>query len=143
MSYFELSELLASEKALSKRISNLPTWEIVEHLNELREKILDPLRVAWGSPINVTSGFRGKKLNAEVGGSATSAHMCGYAVDLVPANGKIELFIAFAIDWAKTNNIGFDQIIDEKDKRGNHWCHIGLYNSANEQRRETKKMLKA
>lgn len=142
MKYFGLDELLSSDTALTKRIPNYPSWEVVEHLKELTAKILDPLRYEWGSAIKVTSGYRGKKLNAQVGGSDTSAHMRGYAVDLVPANGRIEEFIEFAIEWARVNDIAFDQIIDEKDKKGNHWCHIGLYNSANQQRRETKKMTK-
>jgi len=142
MKYFELTELIHSDKAISSKVDNAPTWEISNHLKELTEKILDPLREGWGSGLRVTSGYRCPKLNSLVGGSATSAHTAGYAADLQPINGKISEFIEFAIEWANKNNIAFDQIIDEKDKKGNHWCHIGLYNLKGQQRRETKKMLK-
>lgn len=44
---------------------------------------LEALRHAMGDkPIRVTSGFRSKKCNSDVGGSPTSRHMYGYAADL-------------------------------------------------------------
>lgn len=84
--YFELDELLCSETALNCSIENLPSWEDVENLRELAMDVLDPLRVAWGQPIAVTSGFRSPALNAKVGGVPNSAHMVGCAVDIRPAS---------------------------------------------------------
>lgn len=44
---------------------------------------LEALRHAMGDkPIRITSGFRSKKCNADVGGSPTSRHMYGYAADM-------------------------------------------------------------
>ena len=76
-----------------KKIDNFPAWQHVQNLQELTEKLLDPLREAYGKPINVTSGFRSKKLNEALKGSKTSAHLLGYAADLVPADGDIDAFI--------------------------------------------------
>lgn len=45
---------------------------------------LDVLRRAWGDAIFVNSGYRCRKHNAEVGGSATSRHMIGCAADIRP-----------------------------------------------------------
>ena len=80
--YFTLAELLKSNTAKQNGIDNTPTFEVVRHLEELTEKILDPLRAAWGKPIRVKSGYRCPRLNAAVGGSKTSVHMIGYAADL-------------------------------------------------------------
>ena len=41
--YFTLKELIATNKG----VDNTPTWEVVEHLAELTEKILEPLRAAY------------------------------------------------------------------------------------------------
>lgn len=43
---------------------------------------LDRLRLAWGRPIHITSGFRTTEHNAEVGGVKNSAHTRGLAADI-------------------------------------------------------------
>lgn len=80
--YFELEELLRSETALNHGIENLPSWEDVENLQELITDVLDPIRIEWGQPIVVNSGYRGVELNVRVGGVPNSAHMVGRAVDV-------------------------------------------------------------
>ena len=138
--YFELNELLKSDTALSKKIDNSPSWEIVEHLDELVTKILDPLREAWGKPIKISSGYRCPRLNQAVGGAATSVHKCGWAADL-QTSGKFETFRDFVVNWVKKNNIGFDQILLESNKKTKaQWIHIGLYNNAKQQRKQIKVM---
>ncbi len=133
--YFHLKELIHSHKAATLRIDNTPDFAEVEHLRILTERILDPLRQAWGSGIVVSSGYRCESLNRAVGGSSTSAHLRGYAADLSPVNGKVDEFIAFALKWARDNRIKFDQMIDESGGRtGSHWLHVGLYNNAGQQR---------
>lgn len=80
--YFDLEELLRSETALNHGIENLPSWEDVENLKELATDVLDAVRLEWGQPILVNSGYRCAELNARVGGVPTSAHMVGRAVDV-------------------------------------------------------------
>ena len=130
--YFDLQEFLTSSTARQKSIENMPSWEIVEHLLELAY-FLDDLREAWGSGIKVSSGFRIEALNKAVAGSKTSAHMIGYAADIMPANGKYEAFVRFLRDWVKDKT--WDQIIEEK-KGKTKWIHIGLYNDKHQQRRQ-------
>ena len=134
--HFTLEELTASTKAKQLGIANTPTPEHVNNLHELAERILEPLRIAWGSPIYVSSCYRGYKLNAAVGGSTTSAHCYGYAADLVPANGKMAEFKAFVRDYLHRTNTAYDQYIDEKDKKGSEWVHIGIRNRQGKQRRQ-------
>lgn len=128
--YFDLEEFLTSSTARQKSIENLPSWTIVEHLNELA-LFLDGLREAWGSGINVSSGYRNKKLNSAVGGVDNSIHRIGYAADIVPANGKMAEFKVFVKNWIKDKD--FDQCIIEK-KGKTEWIHIGLYNNSGQQR---------
>ena len=134
--HFTLEELTASTTAKQLGIANTPTPEHVNNLSELAQRILEPLRVAWGSPIIVTIGYRGYRLNAAVGGSTTSAHCYGLAADIVPANGDIKGFKAFVRDYLHRTNTAYDQYIDEKDKKGSEWVHIGIRNRQGKQRRQ-------
>ena len=109
--YFTLKEMFSSDVATKKKIDNTPSWTVVEHLSELTKTILEPLRIAWGSPIKVTSGYRCDALNRAVDGVSTSAHRVGYAADLQPGNGKIEEFGKFVRDWLIKNRIKFDQCL--------------------------------
>ena len=130
-SYFTIAELCASETAKKYNIDNTPDSIITSHLQQLIN-FLNPLREAWGSAIKVSSGYRCDKLNRFVGGSKTSSHLIGYGVDLIPANGKMDDFKKFTIDYMKTRM--FDQCIIEKSGK-TEWIHIGLYNNKGQQRR--------
>ena len=132
--YFTLQELLKSDTAKRKGIDNTPSFEVVDHLRELTEKILDPLRVAWGKPIRVSSGYRCPKLNAAVKGSATSVHMIGYAADL-QTSGSFNKFRDFVVEWFRSTCTKFDQILLERDaKTGAQWIHVGLFDNNGRQR---------
>lgn len=130
-SYFTIAELCASDTAKKYGIDNTPNSIVISHLQQLIN-FLNPLREAWGSAIKVTSGYRCKQLNDMVGGSKTSSHMIGYGVDLVPANGKMDVFKKFVVDYMKTRI--FDQCIIEKSGK-TEWIHIGLYNAKGQQRK--------
>lgn len=131
--FFTLKELCASRVAAERNIDNFPTFEIAEHLKELTENLLDPLRIAWGGPIRVTSGYRCPKLNTAVGGAYRSVHQIGYAADLQPVKGNTEDFIKFVKTWVTIYTVRFDQLIRETD--GNSlWLHFGLYSPDGAQR---------
>lgn len=131
--FFTLGEFLTSSTARQKSIENLPSWEIVEHLNELA-LFLDGLRQAWGSGIVISSGFRNDKLNKAVNGAAESLHKKGWAVDMVPANGKFEEFKKFVVNWLKDKK--FDELIIES-KGKSKWLHLQLYSNNGFQRCKT------
>ena len=82
MKYFTLKEMTKSDTAIRRRISNVPNEQEKQNIYQLVEKILDPLREAYGKPIIVSSGFRCEKLNTAVGGSKTSQHKTGQAADI-------------------------------------------------------------
>lgn len=127
--YFKLEEFLHSDTALLQKIENYPSWEIVEKLKKLAER-LDIYREALNEPITINSGFRSSKLNVAVGGSATSHHCKGDAADLdIGEGGKedaIRLF-NFIKKYNKEHSLDVDQVFLEYKKSTNSWwVHYGL-----------------
>ena len=57
MKYFTIPELISSAIAKAKKIDNTPSKEAIQNLEQLIEKVLDPLREVYGKPIRVNSGF--------------------------------------------------------------------------------------
>ena len=72
-----------------------------------------------------------------MGGSKTSAHMIGYAVDLFPMNGEFGRFAEFVQQYLDDKD--FDQCIIEQSEFS-HWLHLGLRNTKNRQRKQTFRM---
>lgn len=74
---FSLSEFTETSTGLP----NKPSQEAITNLKYLAQYVLQPARDKFG-PIEVTSGYRSEKVNAAVGGSATSDHVHGKAADI-------------------------------------------------------------
>lgn len=124
--YFELTEFLKSETAVAHGIENLPSWEIVDALQKFAVGTLDPIRVRWGQALIVSSGYRVPELNAIVGGSATSDHMEGLAVDIkLPSWSKRKLSELFHLvqEMVEEGEIDIDQVIYYRKKK---IIHIGV-----------------
>ena len=129
MKYFTISELCASDTARARGIDNTPPSGVTLALTTLIEKLLDPIREAWGGPITVNSGYRSPALNKAVGGVATSQHQKGEAADLNagdPAKNR-QLFDKI-VEMQKANLIAFDQLIDESNYA---WVHISYRQGRN------------
>lgn len=147
MKYFTLEELCHSDEAIKLGIDNTPTEEQKQNITDFVETLLDDLREDWSKycrdndikgkhSIIITSGIRTKKLNDAVGGSKTSAHNYGYAVDMVPTNKKLKDFQEFCIKWLKFKE--FDQFISEEENYLDipKWIHLGWKRGNGEQRRQ-------
>ena len=111
-----------SDRATKAGIVNEPSIQEVKNLTALIEKVLDPLREAYGRPIIVTSGYRCEKLNKLVGGSASSQHKKGEAADIrsvqdTPEENK-KLF-----DLIVKLGLPFDQLINEYNY---DWVHVSF-----------------
>ena len=130
--YFELDEFIRSSTAKKKGIENYPSFEVVEHLEELVETILEPLRAAYGMPIIISSGYRCEQLNKAVNGTVNSSHLYGYAADLV-VKGSFKKFCDFTSEWVKKAGVRFDQIIIES-QAGSKWMHVAVKNGYGQQR---------
>jgi len=134
MNYFTIEELCKSDTAIKKNVDNTPTTEIKENLNILIE-FLNPIRKQWGSSILISSGYRSDILNAILGGSLKSAHLIGFAVDMIPKNGKVTDLFNFIKDYLLTNNLEFDELILENNGKS-VWVHFALYSIDGKQRKK-------
>lgn len=117
--HFTLGEMTVSAMAARRGISNVPSPAMVEQLKVTAahmERVRDLLN---GHGIVVLSGYRSPAVNKAVGGSGTSAHMTGWAVDFIcPGFGSPQ---QVAAHLAK-HLTGFDQIIEEFGE----WIHVGF-----------------
>ena len=80
--HLNLAEVTRSETAKRKGISNMPTPEHLENFKNLAINIFEPIRKHFGKPIHISSGYRSKELNTAIGGSLTSQHCSGEAIDI-------------------------------------------------------------
>ena len=125
-----LAEATKSATAIKHGIANDPTPEHLQNLKESAEKIFQPIRDHFATPLAVSSGYRSAALNQRIGGSKSSQHMQGKAFDLDAhifggvTNNEIFNFIK--------DNLDFDQLIwefgteDEPD-----WVHVSYNGSEN------------
>lgn len=125
MKHFTIAEMCKSATAKRLGIDNTPSAEVKRNITLLVDKILDPLRDAWGAPIIVSSGYRSPKLNKAVGGSKTSQHMQGQAADIHTVSDK-PADNRRLLDLLVKLGLPFDQLINEyPDKNGNpNWIHV-------------------
>ena len=138
--HFTLGELCKTKT----RLSNEPNKEQVENLKRLCGW-LEQLRRRWNNlygdgddPIIINSGFRSPEVNRAVGGSATSNHLTGCAVDIRVAGIEQALrYAALLLDIADLNREDFDELLIEQ-KGSVIWLHFAVRPTGN--RRKIKLM---
>ena len=114
---FSLYELLLTSHRRFDEEQYNPPAEVIENLRALCVNVLQPLRDALNSPVNLNSGYRCPSLNQAIGGARNSQHMTGHAADIIDLNnGNENLFKKI-----KQLNLPFDQMIDEF---GFRWVHV-------------------
>ncbi len=138
--HLSLAEVTRSETAKRRGISNMPTPEHIENFKLLAEKVFQPIRDHFGVPIRISSGYRSKELNTAIGGSLSSQHCQGEAIDIdmdgtTVTNSEIFNYIK--------DNLNFDQLIWEFGTDTNpDWVHVS-YDSAGKQRKQILKAKRA
>ena len=130
--YVSLAEVTKSDTAKRKGISNEPTPEHLENLKTISTEVFDKVREHFGVPIYISSGYRSAALNKAIGGSSTSDHNLGRALDLDQdgrGNGVTNMEV---FEFIK-DNLEFDQLIGEFQRAdGNFdWVHVGYRKGAN------------
>lgn len=119
---FKLYEFTKSATASQLGFENNPSPDVIANLRLLCQKVLQPLRTAYGKPIIITSGYRCKRLNNAVKGVINSQHLFGEAADFV-TSPLSDLYKVY--DIAK-NLPDVDQCILEH-KRSISWIHISYH----------------
>lgn len=121
--HFNLSEMTVSPTAKRLGLSNNPTPEHIENMRYCCEKILEPVRAKFG-PVTINSSYRAPAVNKAVGGSNTSQHVNGQAIDF-EVKGVDNKTVA---DWV-ADNLEFDQVILEFYSAGDKnsgWVHASI-----------------
>ena len=73
--HFSLDELIRSNTAITRGICNMPYQAAIDNLQNLCQRVLEPLRQWAGVPVKISSGYRCRELNKAVGGVKNSQHI--------------------------------------------------------------------
>ena len=130
---FSLSEFTRSDTAKRLGIENeCSSVEQVLNLAYLCHMVLQPLRDRFG-PIRINSGYRCPELNRAVGGTSSSQHMRGEAVDIhLPSKDVGRQYY----DFLKTLP-AVDQLIWEQ-RGGVTWIHVSTRRLGQNRRQHIK-----
>lgn len=130
--YTVISELIHSDTAIVHNINNMPTIQHLDNMQKLIHYVLQPIRLHYGVPIDITGGYRSMALWNKLkqlgrNPSKTSQHLSGQAADFtVRGKNTKEVF-----NRIKNSKIPFDQLIYEYDSQGNIWIHISYNHGKN------------
>ena len=137
MNTYRLKKGIKSHTATRLSIDNTPRDLDLINMKTIAEKVFEPLRKWVGGPIAINSFYRSPKLNSAIGGSTSSQHCIGCAIDIDDKYGY------------KTNeemyhyiqeNLDYDQMIWEfGDLNNPDWVHVSYISEDTKQ----KKMFKS
>lgn len=82
---FSYKEFEVTDIARLKVANVIRTIPVRDSVYALANKVLQPLRDAWGAPLSINSGYRCEAVNEAVGGVPTSQHAEGEAADVCPS----------------------------------------------------------
>ena len=148
--HFTLGEVT---KSRHEEIYNLPSHVAIENLKRVCEW-LETLRLRYNlryvcgtvsppelggekdTPIIINSGYRSPELNKKVGGSPTSNHLTGCAVDIrVYGIEQAMRYAVILMDYADETKQDYDELLIERNKNGGYWLHFAV--RPKENRRKT------
>ena len=125
--------------ATRRGIDNIPNSDELNNMRLLAEEVFEPLRAYVGGPIKINSFFRSAELNKAIGGSTSSQHCKGQAMDIDDTFGRMTN--AEMYHWIK-EHLDFDQMIWEfGDDENPDWVHVS-YVSENENRNRCLRALR-
>ena len=127
---------------------NIPSRVAIENLKNICENWLEDLRYSNNvlyedkesrsqgvqdntteadSPIIITSGYRSPEVNKLAGGSPSSNHLTGCAVDIRCIGVEQALRYAnILLDIADGTKRDFDELFIERNKQGRYWIHFAV-----------------
>ena len=134
--HFTLGELTKTKSG----IKNVPNEAQVENLKRLC-RWLERLRKRWNDlygdgddPIIINSGFRSAEVNRAVGGSPTSNHLTGCAVDIRCIGIEQALrYAALLLDISDLSREDYDELLIEQ-KGSIIWIHFAVRPTGNRRR---------
>ena len=147
--HFTLGEL--TKTSIKTEDQNIPSRVAIENLKNICENWLEALRQAQG-PLIINSGYRSSEVNKRAGGSATSNHLTGCAVDIhVSGFEQAIRYASILLDISDGTKrdltcsrvcshsadtmqaslcarspADFDELYIERNKTGSHWIHFAV-----------------
>lgn len=133
--HFSVQELTVTQQVGpdGRLLANHPGDTELLYLLLLCERALEPIRVLWGCPVRVTSGYRGPQVERAIqeraglirpgGELAPSQHRRGQAADIVPANPDLSVYEAFR--RIQASGVPYDQLLLE-GRPGHEWIHVSI-----------------
>lgn len=118
--HFSLDELTTTNRVKYKDKNYKYGLQKITQMNILAH-FAEQVRLIVNCPMKITSGIRCEELNAVVGGSKTSQHLKGEAIDFIPTKIKIQT----AFNKIRKSNLEFGQLIIEKSGKS-EWIHISI-----------------
>ena len=135
-----LDEMTRSASAKRHGVKNDPSLVHLENMRALAVNVFQPIRDHFGKPIHISSGYRSEALNKVVGGSSTSQHSKGEAMDI--DNDGTSVSNREIFDFIK-NNLDFDQLIWEfGNNEKPDWVHVS-YKREGKNRKEILRAVKS
>ena len=138
--HFQLGELCKTSHKTAD--GNIPSHVAIENLRRICEDWLEDLRYSnntlYGNkdlPIIINSGYRSPEVNKLAGGSPSSNHLTGCAVDI--RCECIEQALRYAnilLDIADGTKRDFDELFIERNKQGRYWIHFAVRPKDNRRR---------
>jgi hypothetical protein len=127
------AEFERSETAINHGIPNFMNEFEIQRAILLCQNVFEPIRAYVGRPIRINSGFRSAALNRRIGGSRSSQHILGEAMDL-------DLHDRDLFEWI-LDNVEADQYIFEGGTEEKaDWFHISYRKGRN--RKQALRMIK-
>jgi len=129
--HLNLAEVTRSDSAKRHGIDNTPTAEHLENFKLLAEKVFEPIRLHFKTPIFISSGYRSKALNDFIKGSLSSQHCKGQAIDIDMDGSKGGVTNKMVFDFI-VSRLDFDQCIHEFGTDANpDWVHVSYVKTGN------------
>ena len=134
--HFKLKHLIYSNIAANNNINNMPGIDgtptqstIIKNLKNLMENVIDIIVDKYPN-LTITSGYRCQELNRFIGGSNTSQHIFGQAIDIQVPGISTDVLYNFIYNNPQISS--WDQLIWEYPEKGDNssWVHIS-YSSLN------------
>ena len=132
---FTLYEIEKSNTAAKYKLNNKIPDKYMDNAIRLIKTVLQPIRTAWGKPINISSGYRSLKVNQKVGGAKNSDHLFAAAADIKPSNGDTKGLWDVIIKLKDEGKINCRQIIWEYGTdKAPRWIHVSVNHPDNSEK---------
>ncbi len=126
--HITMRDATCSKYADAHGIKNEPSKTVISNMQHLAQTVFEPLWHHFGVPLKINSFYRSIALNRAIGGSITSQHVLGQAMDIT-SSGNVSNRQLF--DYIRTS-LPFDQLIWEfGDDHNPTWIHVSLSKSFN------------